>query len=119
MVIKNAALLSAWDVVGFLNSLGKYLGTVGKALIVAIGFGLLLFGLWHLFKKLTATQPGGGEGWGKIAAQIIIGGAMALGGGWGLYTDVAKGAGDTIKQAGGSFIDVTTLAHAVQVLLGF
>lgn len=98
--LTNESVLGAWDLLAAIKSFTSYGKAIGGALAGLIGVAILLVGLYHIFKKFTSNQPGGGESWGKIAAMVIVGGALMAGGGWLLYTEIAQGGNKTIKDAG-------------------
>ena len=100
MMIHNIVLEGGgWDVGTFLSNDTKTLGTWGSAFVGLIGIAMLIAAVWQIAKGLMShgrTQTN----WAVAILLLIVGGAFAFGGGWGLVTDIARGGERTIRDAG-------------------
>lgn len=105
-LLSGDALLAAWDLKTAIDNFKNYAVLIGASVIGLLGIAIMIVALYHVFKKFTSNQPGGGESWGKIVAMVVVGGAMFSAGGWGLYKSIADGGNKTISDAGSSFINL-------------
>lgn len=97
---------AAWDVKSFLENAKTYIQTVGGLLLMTLGAAGLIWGGVRLIQKLMGGQQHGqGDGWGRIVALILIGGALGTGG-WTLISAVGSGGQTTIEDLGGGTIIV-------------
>lgn len=116
LIAVNSAMASpaAWDLVSALRNAGKYVGKIGSAAVVMLGFILILVGAWKLAMKLINGEKAR-ENWGIIVALIVIGGAFAYGG-WKMFTGVASGGKKTIEDLGSGAIDLGALSEGIHNL---
>lgn len=116
LVTLNSALASpaAWDLVSALRNAGNYVGKLGSAAVIMLGFILILVGAWKLAMKLINGEKSR-ESWGMIVALIVIGGAFAYGG-WKMFTGVASGGKKTIEDLGSGAIDLGVLSEGIHNL---
>ncbi|QNE22854.1 hypothetical protein F1D05_09525 [Kribbella qitaiheensis] len=97
---------AAWDVKSFLENAKTYLQTIGGLALMLGGAAGLVWGGFRLLQKLMGGQQHGqGDGWGRIAALILVGGALGTGG-WSLISAVGSGGQTTIEDLGGGTIIV-------------
>lgn len=96
----STPVIAGWDLKTAIDSFKKYGEGIAGSVIGLIGIAILIVAMYHIFKKFTSSQPGGGESWGKVVAMLIVGGAMFSTGGWLLFKAIAEGGQKTISDAG-------------------
>lgn len=100
---------SNWSVDNLLNNLNSSLNNWAVILVAIVGVVMCIVGVFKIAKGLMSKGQGQ-VNWVLNIALILIGGALAFGGGWGLVSSLSSGAEDTLNNLGHSIvIDVSSL----------
>lgn len=96
---------AAWDIGNLLKNATTTLKVWGGLLMGLLGVVLLIIGVVHLVKKLSASPQSAGQqkGYGTIAIMILTGGVL-IGGGLTLITTIAKGGKKSLEDLGNGLI---------------
>lgn len=98
--------LAQWDLKTFFENAGDYTQLIGGGFLALIGTIGVIYGGYLLVKKLMAGQQNQ-DSWVKIAALIIIGGALMATGASLIFT-IAEGGQQTIEDLGGGMVLLQT-----------
>lgn len=93
----NVSTESGWDLETFLNNATEYGQVIGGSILSFMGMIGVVWGGVLLVKKLLSEQSR--DNWVRIAALILVGGAMLFGG-ITLILRFARGGSDTIENFG-------------------
>lgn len=93
----NVSAESGWDLETFLNNTTEYGQVIGGSILSLMGMIGVVWGGVLLVKKLLSEQSR--DNWVRIAALILVGGAMLFGG-ITLILRFARGGSDTIENFG-------------------
>lgn len=81
----------------FLNSMQKSLGNYGSIIVSIIGIAMVIVGIYQVAKNLISHGKGQ-TSWVTAIALIIIGGGIALTGGWRMIGNFANTGRQTLDQ---------------------
>lgn len=98
--------LAQWDLRSFFENAGDYARVIGGGFLALLGVIGVIYGGYLLIKKLMAGQQNQ-DSWVKIAALIIIGGALMATGANLIFT-IARGGQRTIEDLGSGMVLLQT-----------
>lgn len=96
----NMALILAsatWHLGSFLDSAQKTLANYGSVLTSLIGVAMVIVGIYQLAKGLISHGKGQ-HSWVVTIALILVGGALAITGGWKMVGNFASGGRNTLSD---------------------
>ena len=75
------------------------MGHYGSIIIILVGVAMIIVSIYQIAKNLIFHGKGQ-TNWVVTFALLIVGGAFAATGGWGLFAGVAQGAQKTLNDMG-------------------
>lgn len=90
-------ILSTYTISQFLTSAQKTLAYYGSIITSLIGVAMVIVGIYQIAKNLISHGKGQ-TNWVVTFALILIGGALAIVGGWKMIGNFAKGSKNTLSS---------------------
>lgn len=87
----------AGSITNILRSAADTLNAWGKYFLVLLGIVMVVYGVYQIGKGMMS----GGRGqtnWAMAIGCIILGGAIAVTGGWGFVVKIAQGSGNELNE---------------------
>lgn len=94
-----------WSINNFLNNLNNSLFGWGTIIVVIIGVVMVIVGIFLIAKGLM-SQGRGQTNWFLAIVLLVLGGALAFGGGWDVLKNFGTGSKNTLDDLG-KFIQFT------------
>lgn len=87
---------SSWKISTFLNSLQQTIAYYGSILVSLFGVVMVIVGVYQIAKNLISSGRGQ-TNWIVTFALILVGGALAVTGGWKMIGQFAQGSKNTLS----------------------
>lgn len=99
-------LAEGFTIGNFLSGIAKSLGNYGQIITTIAGLAMVIVGVYQVAKNLISHGKGQ-TNWLITAALIVVGGALAVTGGWGLVGNIASAGQGTMSDLGTGTGDTT------------
>lgn len=86
-----------WTISNFLNSAQQTIAYYGSILTSLIGVAMVIVGIYQVAKNLISHGKGQNS-WVVTFALILVGGALAITGGWNMVGKFAQGSRNTLAN---------------------
>lgn len=97
----NGVYLMAWDLKSFFTNVANYIKGLGGPILAVLGFLLLLYGSYQIFKYIKSSKQGEAEiQWVKVILAFIIGGFFITSGVMTTLEHMGQGAKKTVDDLG-------------------
>ena len=97
MAMAAPVLASSWRISSFLKASQETLAYYGSIITSVVGVVMVIVGIYQIAKNLISHGKGQ-TNWVVTFALILVGGALAIVGGWKMIGDFAKGSKNTLKD---------------------
>lgn len=97
MAMAAPVLGGSWQISNFLKASQETLAYYGSIVTSIIGVAMVIVGIYQIAKNLISHGKGQ-TNWVVTFALILVGGALAIVGGWKMIGDFARGSKNTLKN---------------------
>ena len=97
MILASGGSAGGWKIGSFLNAAQQTLANYGSILTSLIGVAMVIVGIYQLAKGLISHGKGQ-HSWIVTIALILVGGALAVSGGWKMVGQFARGGRNSLSD---------------------